>query len=846
MSMSGDTLNLIGRTLDGYKVLRLLGAGGMGAVYEAHHEVLDRSVAIKVIRPELANTERLVKRFLREAKALAKLSHPSTTTIYSFGQSEGVLYMALELVSGVTIAAELARGGPFAVDRAVGLTIQVLGALEAAHALKIIHRDLKPENIMVVQGAGGVERVKLLDFGLAKIIEGSNSPSGLTAPGAAVGTLAYMAPEQVDNALMTDERSDLYAMGVVLYEMLSGDCPYYGVTTRQIIMKKLAGPPPAVRLLRPDVAVSIEQILSRVLLRDPVGRFQDARSFAEALAAARHDKPPASDARPAIGRTTIRRRHLLQSRHAVPVVGAGAETVEQPKPAPGTLVGRELATYRLEQLLATARTGEVYEALDLAFDRIVAVKVVPDQGGALERLRREAMLLARIGAPATFDIVETATQDGLAFLVLLGVAGRPLSDVARETRRFPVERAVACAVSLLATLAEVHAFGLVHRDVEPRNVLVSVNEQGETFRLLDFALASDPSLAGMPPPPHASPEQQAGAVLDARSDLYSVAALLKGLVAGPGEPAPPLLAPVLDRALAARPQDRYPDARAFAAALEAAAFAPRIEPAPAGTPKDEGSLLGRRIGRYRVDELLGTGSLGDVYRATQLDLRRPVAIRVLAADLAADKELVKVMVRAARPVARLVHPGIAHVHEVVISGPRFVAMELVAGRRLVDLLREGPLPIERATAYALRILGAVSEAHGQGVVHGGLDAGSIVLAAGKAEQPKIVDFGVAAVRALAARKPGHEERYDASRACQPPERVSGEGPSESGDVFAVGCILFEMLTAKPVDLLARSPRKHRAEIPDALDALVLRAIALRPDERFENARAFGAALRALS
>ncbi len=817
-----DEPDLIGKTFDGYRVIRRLGQGGMGSVYEAFHDFLKRPAAVKVIKAELADNKRSVNRFYREAQALAKLTHPSATTLYTFGEQDDMPYIVLELVRGETLHAVLAKSGAIPPPRAIALTLQILGALEAAHTLRIIHRDLKPENLMIT-GSPSDERIKLLDFGLSKDLTGS--AAGLTAPGAGLGTITYMAPEQIDNALMADERSDLYAAGNVLYEMLAGANPFDGYTVRDIVAKKLKGAP-SIRLLRPEIPVSLEQIVTKAIHLDPNERYQDARSFAQALAAARNDAAPDAPARAAVHQSA--RRYFLEKGEKA---GLLAKTVEKPPAFVGKLVGQVLGPYRLEQLLATARTGEVYEALDLGFDRIVAVKVLPEANGALERLRKEAMLLARVGAPTVFDVVETGTQDGLSYLVLLGVSGRPLSDVARETGAFPVERAIACGTSLLATLAELHMLKVTHRDVHAGNILVTVDAHGETFRLLDFTYAADPNL-------------ELVRSRDPKADLRAVATLVKKLVAPEDGAVPPALGPVLDHAY----KPGFANAREFATALEAARQPSSAQPVAAdpGTEQPR-AVPGLIVGRYRFSELLGPSSLGEVWRATQLDMKRRVALRVLAPELAADKSLVKEMVRTARIVAKLEHPAVARVHEIVISGPRFVASELVVGRRLADAVREGPFPIDRAVSHAIRLLGAIAEAHANHLIHGCLEPSSVILVpSGDAEAPKIVDFGVEPVRAYAARRPSRAGLSEVGRAYSPPELVSGHIPTEAADLFAVAALLYEMLTGKTMDQLNRSPRRIRPEVPETLDAIVLRALAPRPDTRFADARTFGSALRALT
>ncbi len=802
--------HLLGRKLGIFTLVRLLGRGGMGAVFEARDESLDRLVAVKVILPELARTPRITARFLREAKVLSRLSHPNAVSMFAFGEEAGILYMVLELVTGCDLASLIASEGPFPLARATDLVTQALGALGAAHALGIIHRDLKPGNVMVGRVPGDQsEHVKVLDFGLAKRL-GDRSSITLTGRGGAVGTLAYMAPEQVAGKPV-DPRADLYAVGVVLYEMLTGELPFDSFMAHDLMRKKVFHDPPAIRLLRPDLPASVEEVVTRALAREPSARYRSARLLADALAEAAHGAAPA-------GTTTLvrtrTRRHFLRA--SVTAVTHRAETRETPRAADARS-GLELGRYRLERLLTRARTGEVYEAVDRELDRPVLLKVHEAGPEALTRLLGEARLLAKLGAPHAPEVIEVGEMQGIAFLAILGFPGRLLSNLAAETPHFPPNRAAACALQLLAALERLHGLGKVHRDIHPENVLVTLREEGETFQLLGFELASDPALAGVPPAPFASPEQTAGGALDARSDLYSVAAVVWQLVRGKeARVLPVLLGAVVERGVASRPDERFPDAQSLAAAIEAArAPTSGEEPLPAA------SLVGQRLGRYRVESLLGKGLLGAVYRGLQVDLRRPVAIRVLAPELASRREAVRELVRGVRAVARLSHPSIAQVFEVGVMGS-FVASELVGGTRLRELVAAGPLPVAQACGIAVRLLSALGHAHTHGVVHGRLDASSVVLT-GRTETPRIVDFGLEPLRRAAD--------------------VSRSEPDAAADLVAVGKLLHEMLTGKPAEPLPRSPRRERPEITVDLESVVLKALSPRDTERFADARTFGLALR---
>jgi serine/threonine-protein kinase len=272
--------DLVGKIVaNTYRVDQKLGEGGMGAVYRAHDTRLDRQVALKVIRPELSATPDFVKRFEREARVVAKFAHPSWVQVYATGEDQGLLYMALEFVEGRELAKVLRERGTLDVPFAARLVREILGGLEKAHELGIVHRDLKPANVMVV-GRPGDERVKILDLGIAKLREGATDQ--LTAPGMVLGTLAYMSPEQASGDDI-DGRSDLYSVGIMLYELLTSAVPFSGRTPTELITQHITARPKPLRERRADLSAEIEAVVLKALEKQPRDRFADARSFANAL-----------------------------------------------------------------------------------------------------------------------------------------------------------------------------------------------------------------------------------------------------------------------------------------------------------------------------------------------------------------------------------------------------------------------------------------------------------------------------------------------------------------------------------------------------------------------------------
>jgi len=264
---------MIGRNLGRYKIFDILGSGGMGAVYKGVDEVNHRQVAIKILPPEQASDPERVKRFLREAGAVARLDHPHIVRLYEAGEAEGFYFIVLEYLSGKTLK-ELLKRAPLPQEQVLSFLCQICAALEHAHQKGIVHRDLKPANIMIDEGG----KVKVMDFGLARITD----LSALTKSGDLVGTVSYISPEQARGERV-DARADLYSLGAILYEMLTGKVPFEGETPVSVIYRHLNEEPVPPRRLNPQVRPALESMTLRLLGKDPRQRFQSARELAQAV-----------------------------------------------------------------------------------------------------------------------------------------------------------------------------------------------------------------------------------------------------------------------------------------------------------------------------------------------------------------------------------------------------------------------------------------------------------------------------------------------------------------------------------------------------------------------------------
>ena len=323
MTESGGEGGLQGRLAralgEAYSIESEIGRGGMGVVYRARDERLKRSVAIKVLPPELAYRPDIRARFMREAETAARVSHPHIVPIHTVGEADDLVYFVMGFVDGESLAVRLKRRGRLAVEEVRRIVRETADALAAAHQQGVIHRDVKPDNILL-EGTRG--RVMVTDFGIAKALSAEGGT--LTEAGIAIGTPAFMSPEQAAGEREIDGRSDIYSLGVVAYQMLAGELPFQAPTVPGLLMKQISEEATPVERKRPDTPRDLAQTVMRCLEKDPVRRWPTADALRRALETATYTPPPRVSGRPGDGARDSRALPRSERADALPARARGS------------------------------------------------------------------------------------------------------------------------------------------------------------------------------------------------------------------------------------------------------------------------------------------------------------------------------------------------------------------------------------------------------------------------------------------------------------------------------------------------------------------------------------------
>jgi eukaryotic-like serine/threonine-protein kinase len=439
-----------------YKLLAKIGQGAMGEVHRAHDPVLNRDVALKMVSTGLATNPEHTTRFKREAQSAAQLNHPNIVTVFDFGEEGGKIFMAMELLEGQDLRRLI--GSPALGDpaRVIDLTAQICEGLEYAHSKNVIHRDLKPGNIRVLPNG----RIKILDFGLARL-----GTSEMTQAGVVMGTPNYMSPEQAQGAT-ADARSDVFAVGALVYEMLTGQKAFDGESVHSVINQVLMREPEPLSRKRPDLPPNLIRVVETAMAKDPKARFQTAKEMHTALGEARAAIP---------GNTAS-----VAQRPGEPL----PPVVQQPKgpvaapaaPSASRPAAKAPRFVKCEQR-GNGALGSVWRGEDPSDHRSVALRFLPAEllraPGALQATVADLKAAAGVAHPNLAKVMGFLELEGQHCAVSEFVPGRDLSEGVAAGRRMPFMQVLSLGKVMAQVLAAIHARQMVHGSIRPSNVMVA-------------------------------------------------------------------------------------------------------------------------------------------------------------------------------------------------------------------------------------------------------------------------------------------------------------------------------------------------------------------------------------
>jgi serine/threonine protein kinase len=819
----------------GYDILEELEAGGMGLVYKALHLRFNLVVALKMIRTGQAAGLQELARFHVEAQAVASLHHPHIVRIFDYGEHNGLPYFSMEFLDGGSLAKKL-DGKPLPVPQAAQLVETLARAMHVVHQRGLIHRDLKPANVLL--SADGTPRIA--DFGLAKKLD---EDPGRTRPGSVMGTASYMAPEQAAGKTReVGKPADVYSLGAILYETLTGRPPFRAETRELTINQVLNDEPVSPSHWQPGVPPVLEAICLKCLEKEPRGRYAGAEVLAEDLRCFQAGEP-------------ISIEPLDEVKRQVPWA--------------------RRAGYEILDLTSASVLGMMFKARHIGLNQLRLLKTISARAqtepAMLARFRAEAEAAAQLQHPNIVQIYDFGEQSGQAYFSLEYLDGGTLADRCRGTPVPP--RQAAQLVETLARAAHfAHEKGIVHTDLRPFNVhLTAAGVPKITGFGLARLLEKQPGAGDKRVPRglsnYMAPEQAGPRTEDISpaTDVHALGAMLYEMLTGrppfladtvretlekirAAEPAPPshwqpdvpaLLETLCLKCLQKDPRKRYPSAEELADDLHRFLVADQPETYP------EIEL----IPGYEILEELGRGGIGVVSRARQTGLDRVVALKIIRNRLAR-------CLAANRAVARVQHPNIVQVYD---SGQRedflYVAEEFVEGTGLDRMIAGRPQPPREAAALVETLARAVHYVHEQGIIHRNLKP-SVVLLTPKGV-PKISSFDLA--KLLGRPEDQAEGQIVGTPVYMAPEQAAGKiadiGPAT--DVHGLGVILYEMLTGRPpfqsdapLELLAQiraqepaPPSRLRPDVPTDLEAVCLKCLRKEPVRRYPSAAALADDLR---
>ncbi|MEI9476453.1 MAG: protein kinase [Deltaproteobacteria bacterium] len=810
------------RIKDRYELLKVVGAGGFSSVYLARDEQNNKVVAVKVLHEHLASEERIVRRFHKELEKATRLNHPGIVRYLDRGEEEGLHFLVMEYVEGRTLAHYLQERGKLPLIEALDLVRQTTEALSYAHRQGVIHRDLKPANLMVLEGG----KIKVMDFGIAKDLWGTPSDSSQWF------TPRYASPEQLLGNLPLDFRSDLYSLGVVLYEMLAGAPPFSQDTPVALYQTKRAEDYPPLTAACPELPGWVGKVVAKLLAADREDRYVSAEEVLVAMG------------------------------------GEGAL-----KAKPGQLLCNR---YHLLERIGYSGFSSVYRARDLNVNRLVAVKILHEHLASQERIVRcfhkELEKASRLEHPAIVRYLDQGEEGGLHFLVMEYLEGQTLAQYLQERGKLPLKEALSLTRQIAEALSYAHRQGAIHQDLKPANLMVL---EGGKVKVMDFGIAglrpdiTDDDEGYNLYPRYVSPEQllgKKGTEIDIRSDLYSLGVVLYEMLAGrtpfsqetpvglyaakKAEDYPPLtvicpelpgwVGKVVARLLAAEREDRYGSAKEVISSIDTETIGPADRPQ---SQRVEDALIGMVLKeRYQIAEPSGyresRGGFFPVYKA--IDEKTGYSVEVVLDQWSKEQFL-----REAQRVAHYQHDGMESILDYgQQEGYRFFARELIAGVNLERyVLEQGPIPLPMALEVTSQIAEVLAYTHSNGLVHPALGIWDVIIRPDHPVEVTVKGFSTDGIGDI-----DNDEWMDDGpffyNGTVAPAKIRTD--PQSNNLFALGVILYEMLTGEcprssRFEIIAWSELRQtlassiHQDIPDWVENLIAKLLLVDPENKFKKA-----------